>query len=983
MAYAYNTFDAWLVGHGFADYLDGTGELKDGTSQSFFSSQYTAWLNDLLAFYAEPIRSRYGLAPNTQLLATSNQNDPSGLPSVSGLTQAQVDQLFDDSSDFVWTSGTAKHLVFHTRYYSNSFDYAGLDANHAPTASAVATSGAEDSASIAVVLTGSDPDAGDAIVSFALASLPPPSAGVIYTDSTLSTAVVAGAAYAASGQSLTLYFVPAENFNGDVQFSYTAFDGEVASSQATATISVTQVNDPAIFSGDLSGSGDEDGGPIIGSLAVSDPADGMTSSNFRIEEGDGPGNGSAAIDAATGQWSYTPNTNFNGPDHFTVTVTDDDGNVETQVIDIAVSPVHHNGPMDFAILTFPASVNVSAGEGISIFGQVFDAGLTESPRAAADIVAQLGYGASGTDPTADQFWTWTNAFFNAQSGQNDEYVSTIDGSSLTPGNYAYTYRFGISVGGQTPVDWTYADLDGTANGFDFNQLGSMTVLSGGINHAPVAVNDFAQVFVGQEVNGFPPDQLGLLANDSDPDGDGFELIAINGDADPSHLGDFINLPSGARIQAFNDGAYDYIPDGQLNHLAQGESFVDTITYTIQDSHGQSSDGTLIITVNGVFPGPLALDDIAVTDEDTPLLRSGERNLLDNDRDFDGRNALSVAAVNGSEAAVNHKITLASGALLTVSSDGTYAYDPNGHFEFLQNGESASDSFQYSVANSAGVWANATATITISGVDEAPLDPSEPPNPHAPVAVNDFAQVFVDTEINGLPGTPFDLLANDSDPDGDGFELIAINGDASRVDTGQFITLPSGALIQAFSDGAYDYVPDREAFNLAPGENFIDHINYTIRDTTGLTSTGTLEVTVIAPGSANDAIDFATLESPTSLSIGVGQTSQVYGRVSEAGLTEFPGPSANLFAQLGIGSPGTDPQNSANWTWLDAEFNGQIGNGDGYVASTPDNLDPGAYAYAYRFGISTNGLPPTTWTYADIDGNSNGVHIDQLGSLFVL
>ena len=42
MTYAYNTFDAWLRGHGFASTLDETGELRDGTAQAFFASQYTA-----------------------------------------------------------------------------------------------------------------------------------------------------------------------------------------------------------------------------------------------------------------------------------------------------------------------------------------------------------------------------------------------------------------------------------------------------------------------------------------------------------------------------------------------------------------------------------------------------------------------------------------------------------------------------------------------------------------------------------------------------------------------------------------------------------------------------------------------------------------------------------------------------------------------------------------------------------------------------
>src|SRR5262245_23409744 len=204
MAYAYNTFDAWLQARGFGSYLDGDGELKDGTSQTFFSSQYTAWLNDLIGHYADAIRSRYGLAPDTQLYVTISQNDPSGVPTISGLTQAQAHELFGDTSDFSWTSGSVNHLIFHERYYANGFNFALFDANQAPVADAVAASGAEDAKSIAIVLTGSDSDLGDAVVSFALTSLPSASDGVLYTDSTLSTAVSAGVAYAATGQSLTL-----------------------------------------------------------------------------------------------------------------------------------------------------------------------------------------------------------------------------------------------------------------------------------------------------------------------------------------------------------------------------------------------------------------------------------------------------------------------------------------------------------------------------------------------------------------------------------------------------------------------------------------------------------------------------------------------------------------------------------------------------------------------------------------------------------
>lgn len=328
MTYAYDTFDGWLRGHGFASSLDQTGELRDGTSQGFFASQYTAWLNDLLAFYADVLRARFHLPPDQQFSITLKQNDPTGLPVISGLTAAQIAELFGDTSDFAWGGK-------HVRYYANSFVPPPPD--HAPVADNVTANGSEDAASVALTLTASDADAGDAVESFTLTSLPSGVAGVLYTDAALLHQAAAGVAYAASAGTLTLYFVPHENFNGDVTFNYMASDGELSSPTATATVTLTQRNDPATFTGDLDSTGQENGGPILGILTVTDNVDGMTTPNFRIEVGDGPGSGAASIDSISGQWSYTPNANFNGTDHFTVSVTDDDGNVETQIIDITRS----------------------------------------------------------------------------------------------------------------------------------------------------------------------------------------------------------------------------------------------------------------------------------------------------------------------------------------------------------------------------------------------------------------------------------------------------------------------------------------------------------------------------------------------------------------------------------------------------------------------------------------------------------------------
>src|SRR4029079_13603106 len=129
-----------------------------------------------------------------------------------------------------------------------------------------------------------------------------------------------------------------DTFTGHDSFTVSVTDDAGNVETQVINLTVNQVNDAASFGGNTSGSGNEDAGAITGTLTVSDAADGMTAPNFTVTGA--AGNGSATIDAATGAWSYTPAANFNGSDSFTVSVTDDDGNVETQVINLTVNQVN-------------------------------------------------------------------------------------------------------------------------------------------------------------------------------------------------------------------------------------------------------------------------------------------------------------------------------------------------------------------------------------------------------------------------------------------------------------------------------------------------------------------------------------------------------------------------------------------------------------------------------------------------------------------
>ena len=52
--------------------------------------------------------------------------------------------------------------------------------------------------------------------------------------------------------------------------------------------------------------------------------------------------GNKSIDS-DGNWSYTPEENFNGSDSFNVVITDDDGNTQVQEITVDVNPMNDVG----------------------------------------------------------------------------------------------------------------------------------------------------------------------------------------------------------------------------------------------------------------------------------------------------------------------------------------------------------------------------------------------------------------------------------------------------------------------------------------------------------------------------------------------------------------------------------------------------------------------------------------------------------------
>ncbi len=158
-----------------------------------------------------------------------------------------------------------------------------------------------------------------------------------------------------------------------------------------AQLADAAVNRGPVVTSPATASGDEDS-QITGQIAASD-ADG-DQLNFAVKNGFGPAHGSLTLDAATGQWTYVPATDYNGGDCFTVIVSDGHGGTVEQLIAISVNPVN-DGPVavddtgsvkesETKVFDLIANDHDNDGNALSLSGFTVDGvdGISLSPDAA-------------------------------------------------------------------------------------------------------------------------------------------------------------------------------------------------------------------------------------------------------------------------------------------------------------------------------------------------------------------------------------------------------------------------------------------------------------------------------------------------------------------------------------------------------------------------------------------------------------------------
>ncbi len=465
---------------------------------------------------------------------------------------------------------------------------------------------------------------------------------------------------------------PDVGFVGEIVVPYTISDGALTG-EGKFVVTFEAANDGPTGVGDAY-DGTED-------QILSIPAPGVLENDTDFEgDGlsavvvDGPVNGTLDL-ADDGSFEYTPDPDFNGADSFSYTVSDGMLTHGPIAVSLNVVPVNDD-PLAF-------DDNYVSGEDLTLAVDAVDGVL-----------------ANDDDIDGDQMYA--ELLLGVLHG-------TLD---LEPdGSFVYQPDPGYSGAD----DFVYQVTD------DFGGLsfgGAVTLTVNALEDVPAANDD--TYAATEDAALVVPALTGLLANDSDGDGD---PLSVSGVGSP---------PSHGTVDVASDGSFTYTP-------APDWFGTDSFSVDVTDGKGTSASLTTV-NVASVDDAPVASDDsyLAVTGALVVDVASG---VLANDTDLEGDPLTAVLGTGPDHGD------------LVLAVDGSFVYTPDA-------GYGGFDFFSYAANDGLLNSNNAVVMIEVT-----------PPN-EAPEATNDFysATGGVLLIVDGADG----VLSNDIDPEGLPLEAILVD-----------------------------------------------------------------------------------------------------------------------------------------------------------------------------------------------------------------
>ena len=407
--------------------------------------------------------------------------------------------------------------------------------------------------------------------------------------------------------------------------------------------------------------------------------------------------------------------------------------------------------------------------------------------------------------------------FDADDVDDDDTPSSLtyeitagpaEGTANTDGSQDFSFDPGADFQ-DLPADVT-RDVLFTYTATDSHDVASapatVTVTVTGVNDAPTANDDnLNAVNTGVTVD------LDVLANDVDPDQpDPLTIVALSNTS---------SIEGTVEIAA--DGlSVEYTPPA---NLIGEEILAGQFDVTIEDGSEAQSTATVVVNLVDNQP-PVANDDAFVGHEDETV--DGTVNVLadngagvDSDPEDDDFSVSAFDAIS----------TL--GATVSITSAGALTYDPTAAAEAqaIAWGETADDTFTYTIRDTPGGEGVGTVTVTLTGANDAPS------------ATNDLVNMDEEATHNG------DLNSNAADPDASDTLTFTLD---DNVDQG---------VLSFDSNGTYSYTPTTDFFGT-------DAFIFTATDPHGEIASATITFNVQAVNDAPVASDtslVATREAASS------------------------------------------------------------------------------------------------------------------------
>jgi VCBS repeat-containing protein len=524
-----------------------------------------------------------------------------------------------------------------------------------------------------------------------------------------------------------------------------------------------------------------------------------------------PAHGTVVINP-DGTIKYTPAAGYIGPDSFTYTMKDAQGNTSTATVNVAVGSA--------PALAAPPAITPPALTDGQTLAPIPLTNMFGSPDANANLTISV-------DPSKLP----PGLSYNPTTKQLEGTAGPGASQGSTPGQPAGTYV--------VPVTAT------DTNGGTVTNYVTFVI----VNLPPVANPDVATVSEdGPLLAGNVITTTGAgMDHDTAPDSDPLTVSAAMQGTNPITVGVPFTTAGGGVLTLLADGSYTFNPGTAYNNLGAGQTATEVIDYTISDGNGGTASSKLTITIAGANDAPVIVNPANPGSDPANPIPADPNTIVPVQNAADGQTFTATSplidlgpfARDPEGSPLTFSTTSALPAGLTLNPDGTITGTAD---HLASQGGDAGHPGQYTITVLVSDGTTSTPVTVVINIANT-----------APVTANDNVTGTEDAPITGNVITDPVTGDHDGGVDTDVLTVVAVSGGT----VGQPIALTYGTLVLG-ADGAYTFTPNAAANALQVGTVVHETVTYTVSDGNGGTAQATLTIEV---NGVNDAPVGAAVTPP--------------------------------------------------------------------------------------------------------------------------